>query len=54
MRGQQQALCEMLTFSSKNKPTCVRVAARTSVAQNKNKHYSFIAKVNFTLLLPYA
>jgi hypothetical protein len=38
----------------KKKPTCARVAAITTVAHNKNKQYSFDAKVNFTLLLPYA
>ena len=38
----------------KNKPTCAMVAAMTSVAHNKNKQYTFNAKVDFTLLLPYA
>ena len=37
-----------------NKPTCARVAAMTTVAHNKIEQYSFTAKVNFTLLLPYA
>ena len=36
---------------AKNKPTCARVAAMTSVANNKNKQYTFNAKVDFTLLL---
>ena len=47
----------MFTFQSstiRNKPTCAMVAAMTSVAHNKNKQYTFNAKVDFTLLLPYA
>ena len=45
---------ELKNDSLKNKPTCARVAAMTTVAHNKDKQYSFNAKVNLTLLLPYA
>ena len=38
----------------KNKPTCARVAAMTTVAHNKSKRHSLNAKVNFSLMLPYA
>ena len=37
-----------------NKPTCARVAAMTTVAHNTSKQLSVNAKVNFSLLQPYA
>jgi hypothetical protein len=40
--------------NKQNKPTCARVAAMTTWAQNKSKQHSFNVKVSFSLVLPYA
>ena len=37
-----------------NKPTCARVAAMTTLAHNTSKQLFANAKVNFSILLPYA
>ena len=43
-----------LVIMVKNKPTCARVAAMTTWAQNKTKKHSFNAKFSFSHVLPYA
>ena len=46
--------CVIIALYNKNKPTCARVAAMTSVAHNKIKQHPFNVKVNFFLVLHHA